>query len=507
MGAVVPHAELSITEGRPIVEAMFQLAAPLAEADLRTRRFVRVNPAFCALTGRSELDLCTLSADDITHPDDLAADLEAYRPCVTGDAQGWRSEKRYTRPDGSVRWVIVIGTLIRRDGIPWRTVTVVEDITARKEAEERTRASEALLRAAHELSLQAFTALKAVRSGSGEIVDFQWTYVNRAAGQIIRHAPADLVGRRLLDLQPGNREAGLFDDYVRVVETGEPRERDVWYQAEGIEGWFRNSVVRLDDGVAVSFWDITEHKRAEEQRERLYQEACAASRAKDEFLATLSHELRTPLNAIVGWAQLLLGTSEEQTRRRGLESIARNATAQARLIEDILDVSRMIAGRLTLDISPLDITPVVQSALETVRPAAEGKGISLTVRYRAHPSVSGDPLRLQQVLWNLLANAVKFTQAGGVHVLVDEEGDSARVDVLDTGIGIAPEFLPHVFDRFAQADASPTRAYSGLGLGLAIVRHIVEAHGGSVTAASEGVGQGSVFTVRLPRLLTESMSL
>jgi two-component system CheB/CheR fusion protein len=484
---------------------MFHVGVPLAETEASTRRFVRVNRAFCTLVGRRERELIGLRTDDLIHRDDRDSDRELQAACLEGGGDRWRSEVRFVLPDGSLRWVQVRGAVIQGDEGPPTAILLAEDVTVRKDTEERLQASEDLLHAAHELSLQAFVSLRAVRGADGAITDFEWTYVNPAAGQILRHPPPALLGRRLLEVQPGNREAGLFDLYARVVETGEPSERDIWYGADGIEGWFRNSAVKLGDGVAVSFWDITEHKRAEDQRERLYREACAASRAKDEFLATLSHELRTPLNAIVGWAQLLLGSNDAHTRQRGLEAIARNAAAQTRLIEDILDVSRMVAGRLTLDVSPVDVSPVVQAAVEAVRPTAEGKGLTLSVRYKAHPRVQADPPRLQQVFWNLLANAVKFTEAGAVQVVVDEEGDQARVDVLDTGIGIAGEFLPHVFDRFAQADGSSTRAYGGLGLGLAIVRHLVEAHGGTVSVASEGPGQGSVFTVRLPRDVNSPM--
>ncbi len=502
--AGVSPVELPLSRGRVALDLMFHVAVPLAETDACTRRFVRVNRAFCELAGRSEGQLLNLRTDDVIHPEDRDPDRELQAASLESGGERWRSQVRYVRPDGSVRWVVVRGAVIRGDGAP-TAILLAEDVTVRKDTEERLQASEDLLRVAHELSLQAFTALKAVRGADGAIADFEWTYVNPAAGQILRHPPPALLGRRLLSVQPGNREAGLFDLYVRVVETGEPSERDIWYRGEGIDGWFRNSAVKLGDGVAVSFWDITEHKRADEQRERLYREACAASRAKDEFLATLSHELRTPLNAIVGWAQLLLGSNDAHLRQRGLEAIARNAAAQARLVEDILDVSRMVAGRLALDVSAVDVSQVVQAAVEAVRPTAEGKGLTLSVRYKAHPRVQADPLRLQQVFWNLLTNAVKFTQAGAVQVVVDAEGDQARVDVLDTGIGIGREFLPHVFDRFAQADGSSTRSYGGLGLGLAIVRHLVEAHAGTVSAASEGLGQGSVFTVRLPRDVNSPM--
>jgi signal transduction histidine kinase/CheY-like chemotaxis protein len=230
-------------------------------------------------------------------------------------------------------------------------------------------------------------------------------------------------------------------------------------------------------------------------------EAESASRSKDEFLATVSHELRTPLNAILGWAQLLLTSDVDvEKTRRGLETIARNAKLQAQLIDDLLDVSRIISGKMRLDVRALDLVPVVDAALEAIRPAAEAKQIRLrrVLDPLAGP-VAGDPARLQQVVWNLLSNAVKFTPKEGlVEVRLERVNSHVEIIVADNGPGIAPDFLPHVFDRFRQSDASTTRRQGGLGLGLAIVRHLVELHGGTVRAKSPGEGHGSTFVVLLP---------
>jgi signal transduction histidine kinase len=227
----------------------------------------------------------------------------------------------------------------------------------------------------------------------------------------------------------------------------------------------------------------------------------AAGRIKDEFLATLSHELRTPLTAILGWARMLRGSSFDQdTAAHALEVIERNAKSQQQLIEDILDVSRVITGKLQLDVRPVDLVPVIEAATDTVRPAAEAKGIRLEAALRPEPHViSGDPVRLQQVVWNLLSNAVKFTPAGGrVTVRLERSDTHVEIAVSDTGGGISPEFLPFVFDHFRQADSTTTRQYGGLGLGLAIVRHLVEMHGGTVSVESGGPGQGATFTIQLP---------
>jgi signal transduction histidine kinase len=226
-----------------------------------------------------------------------------------------------------------------------------------------------------------------------------------------------------------------------------------------------------------------------------------ANRAKDEFLAVISHELRTPLNAIVGWASMLRkGQLSGDQEQRALEVIERNAAAQATLVEDLLDISRAVAGRLRLDISDVDVATVLRSALDAVKPLADGRGVRL--EWRGEPAlgvIRADPSRLQQVVWNLLQNGIKFTPEGGVvRLLASRAPDTLRIEVEDTGRGIEPEFLPFVFERFRQADTSTTRANSGVGLGLAIARHLVELHGGSIGVRSEGPGRGSTFTVTLP---------
>jgi CheY-like chemotaxis protein len=227
-----------------------------------------------------------------------------------------------------------------------------------------------------------------------------------------------------------------------------------------------------------------------------------ANRIKDQFLATLSHELRTPLNAIIGWAEMLLaGHLNEQERELGLKTIDRNARAQVQLVDDLLDVSRITSGKMRLQIVPVDLVEIAKAALDVVRPAATAKKIRLLSEFsKPEVIVQADPDRMQQVAWNLLSNAIKFTPARGqvtVKVFADEEGNASMV-VEDSGMGIAERFLPHVFDRFRQGDGSLTRSHGGLGLGLAIVRHIVELHGGVASVSSAGENRGSTFTVLLP---------
>ena len=253
--------------------------------------------------------------------------------------------------------------------------------------------------------------------------------------------------------------------------------------------------------------DITDRKHIETEREHLLSsekdaraEAEKANRLKDEFLATLSHELRTPLSSILGWSRLLKdGKIAAEQTSRAIETIERNAKAQSQLIEDILDVSRITSGKLRLDVRPVELDSVIEMAIESIRPAAEAKNIRLQRIIDSNAIVSGDPERLQQIIWNLLSNSIKFTpKEGRVQIKLERINSHVEISVADNGIGIDSEILPYVFERFRQSDSSTTRKYGGLGLGLAIVRHLVELHGGTIHAESEGVNKGAEFIVKLP---------
>ncbi len=252
--------------------------------------------------------------------------------------------------------------------------------------------------------------------------------------------------------------------------------------------------------------EIFERRRAEEELHELYSKARDANRLKDEFLATVSHELRTPLNAILGWARMLrLNHLEGEQFDSAIETIERNARSQTQLVEDLLDISRMISGKLRLEVRPTDLAGVVRSAVETLRPTADNKGIRLqSVLDPNGVMISGDPERIQQALWNLLSNAIKFTPKNGrVQVRLERINSHVEITVSDTGKGIEPDFLDFVFDRFRQADSSKTRKHGGLGLGLSIARHLVELHGGSLHAFSEGIGCGATFTIKLPLIIVK----
>ena len=283
------------------------------------------------------------------------------------------------------------------------------------------------------------------------------------------------------------------DDTVRALEGGadacltEPIDPAVLLATVGALLRLRRAESALRDALA--------------REQSLRQAAESANRAKDEFLATLSHELRSPLGTILTWVTLLKeGRLDEPRARQGLEAIERSTHLQVKLIGDLLDISSIISGKTRLEMGSVDLAAVVQSALDANRAAAQAKRLVVETRVdRDVPRIAGDAVRLQQVIANLLSNAIKFTPEGGsIAVAVRREGKQALVTVSDTGKGISPEFLPHVFERFRQADSSTTRREGGLGLGLAIVRHLVEMHGGTVEATSAGIGQGTTFTVRLP---------
>jgi PAS domain S-box-containing protein len=299
-----------------------------------------------------------------------------------------------------------------------------------------------------------------------------------------------------------------YDIEYRVIHPdGQVR----WIRATGKAFYDSEGNATRFDGTTE---DITNRKLAEDTRERLLEaerlaraEAERVSQMKDEFLATLSHELRTPLNAIFGWAQILkMDDQSAETIKEGIDVIDRNVRLQTQLIEDLLDMSRIISGKIRLDIQRVDLPELINNAIEAVKPAAEAK--SLRVERIVDPlagPVSGDPSRLQQVLWNLLTNAIKFTPKGGiVQVLLERVNSHVEVSVVDSGEGIDPEFLPYLFERFSQADASTTRKHGGLGLGLSIVKNLVELHGGTIRAKSAGEGHGSTFVILLPLRVTKA---
>ncbi|MGB3187954.1 MAG: PAS domain S-box protein [Limnoraphis sp.] len=623
--------------------------------DVKDVQILYVSPAYEHIWGHSCDRLYTNPYNwlEAIHPEDQQRVRIAF--FEQGFQDQFSQEYRIIRPDGSMRWIRDRSFPIPNEqGEVRRIAGIAEDITTSKQVAAALRRSEQQFRVAQELSLYAFTILKSVRDETGQIIDFEFIYINPKAAEAVKRSAEDIIGQRLLEVLPGSQlNTNLFNRYIQVVETGQPHDIEILYDADGITGWFHNMAVKLEDGVAVSFsdisdrkqaeealrdseaaakaraeeleilmeavpaaiWiahdrnchqmtanlsayelmrtspgsittatspdgknylpfkqqrngkeipphdlpmqragrtgeeiegelefifdcgdvryiygkavplrddngqvrgvigaflDVTERKQAEAEREQLLarersarEEAESANRIKDEFLAVLSHELRSPLNPILGWANLLQHQKvDDQIFHQALTTIERNVKLQVQLIDDLLDVSRILRGKLKLNRSSVDLVVVILSAIETVRLAAEAKSIEIRTHLDTQAGkVLGDAGRLQQIVWNLLSNAVKFSETGGqVDVYLESVGNEAEIRVQDQGKGIKSEFLPYVFDYFRQEDGTTTRKFGGLGLGLAIVRYITEMHGGTVQADSSGVGKGATFNVKLPLL-------
>ncbi|TBR58306.1 hybrid sensor histidine kinase/response regulator [Westiellopsis prolifica IICB1] len=397
-----------------------------------------------------------------------------------------------------------------------RALREAEERKLLKQAEAELRKSEELFRTSVETILDCFGIYSAIRDTSGKIIDFRIDYVNAAACENHQFTQEEQLGKRLCELMPIHQTSGLFTEYSRVVETGESLVKELLLEDGGHGGHgghggqraYDIRAVKFGDGVVVTWRDTTERRQVEEERKQLIrqeqaarEEAEKANRLKDEFLAVVSHELRTPLNSMLGWAQILRNRQlNEAIATKALETIERNARQQKKLIEDILDVSMIIQNKLRLELQPLYLVPIVHAAIEDIQPQAQAKSIKIESMLSPFISpVMGDAERLQQIVCNLLSNAIKFTPPNGqVQIWLQQIDSLAQITVTDTGQGISCDFLPYVFDRFRQADGTTTRKYGGLGLGLAIVHHLVELHHGHVYATSEGIGQGATFTVQLP---------
>jgi PAS domain S-box-containing protein len=343
---------------------------------------------------------------------------------------------------------------------------------------------------------------------------------NKGAKEVFGYRKEEIVGESFAVLfTPEDRSQGAPERELENVRSKGRSRESCWHlRKDGSRLWVSGLVDPLEDetGNLIGYVKVTRdateeiagRKRAEEEREEYLEreriarsESEDANRLKDEFIALVSHELRSPLNAILGWTRILRqGRPDEELYQRATEIIERSSRMQSQLIDDLMDTARIVRGKLKLEVHPVNLAPLIEKAMDVVRPAADAKGITLDAALdRDADQITGDPDRLQQVVWNLLSNAVKFTNEGGrVEVMLGRVDPYIQISVRDTGCGISPEFMPYLFERYRQADTSGARRKGGLGLGLTLVRQLVEMHGGSVTAESEGEGEGATFTVKLP---------
>jgi PAS domain S-box-containing protein len=443
-------------------------------------------------------------------PRDFTEQVEAQQKAVIATGEPIKDECKLLTVDGVHYYEYIVTPLRNHNQNIEGVIIVSRDISEHKKVEQSLRDSEARFRQLFESNLIGV----AFWNMEGFITDANDAYL-----QLAGYTRNEFATLGKIDWREFTPKEYFHLDERAIAEVQEAGVSGI-YEKEYIHRTGKRVPVVLgialltdskDNGVAFVL-DISDRKRAEQERDRLLQterlarkEAEVANRIKDEFLAVLSHELRTPLNPILGWAKLLRNRKfDEKTTKQALETIERNAKLQTQLIEDLLDVSRILQGKLSLNVCPVSLIMVVEAALDTVRLAAEAKSIQIhTIFDQGIGQVMGDPNRLQQVVWNLLSNAVKFTPARGqVEIYIQQENGQAQIRVSDTGKGITPEFLPYVFDYFRQADGTTTRKFGGLGLGLAIVRQVVEMHGGTVKAESPGEGLGATFTVRIPLFVT-----
>jgi PAS domain S-box-containing protein len=472
------------------------------------------------------------------HPDDRDSAAQAVFE-ATDERRPFHFECRLSQPDGDPRWTIIAGQpRLGIDGELLGFVGSAIDITERRKAEEavidevHTRETLSRVGAALASELDPDTLTQAAIDAATALTSAQWgvfffAVTDDSGNTVNHHAVSGLPKNAFPDSSDvsatrSRRRAIVRIDDLLAVEPMETAEIDRRWLPQDLlvrsylfvpvvsrTGEVRGGVCfghtranvflpkheQLASGIAA--WAALALDNAS-----LYKEAQEANRAKDEFIATLSHELRTPLNAMLGWAHMLrANVLPPETQRRALETLERNVRTQAQLVDDLLDVSRIVAGKLHIKSDEVDLATVVMSAADTIRPSTVAKGLEFSVvvnpDYRV--IVTGDADRLRQILWNLLTNAVKFTPKGGVvEIELQSTDTAASVIVRDTGQGIRPDFLRHVFERFRQADSTASRRHGGLGLGLAIVRHLTEAHGGSVSAESAGENKGATFTVHLP---------
>jgi PAS domain S-box-containing protein len=482
-----------------------QSALGLARVRFTDTRWIDVNDALCKMLGRSREEMLAMSWLDTTHPDDIDLDLVPFRRMASGELNSYSIEKRFLHAEGHSVWAKLTLSLIRdADSNPAYELAIIEDISAQKLAEEALDASEAKYRELFNNMVEEVHSWELVRDEHGRIATWRLKDANPPALKTWGWALEDIRGKAADEIFGPGATAHYLPIVEKVMREGVPHAYEDYLP--NLERHFRFTTVPLDEAFITTGTDITAMKRTIAQNEQLVAQLRETDKRKDDFLAMLAHELRNPLAPISAAANLMEIAELDAARiKQTSQVISRQVRHMTGLVDDLLDVSRVTRGLVKLAKTDLDVKHVIADAIEQVRPVVEGKRHRLTLELDPVPAhVLGDQKRLVQIITNLLNNAAKYTPEGGsLHLSMLAPDGHVILKIADNGVGISPELQPHIFDLFTQGERSSDRSQGGLGIGLSLVKSLVELHGGTVAVQSGGPGQGSEFSVTLPRILKQ----